>query len=126
MAKTNIRLNNTMKSNIMNLPVLMNPIDKKQSVIKYVERKVKSGDMVPGDIVFTGTHFTSRPEYGFGIVTKTGAIDTTFGSNNLNAILYGENDEIDAVKEDLRSDFKLNHDKVLRKIFKFIDYLNLY
>ena len=126
MTKTNIRLNNMMKSNINNLPALMNPIDEKQSVIKYVKRKVKSGDMVPGDIVFTGTYYTSRPEYGFGIVTGMGTIDTTFGSNDLTTILYGEDDDIKVVREELKSDFNLSHDKVLRKVFRLIDFLNSY
>ena len=123
---TNVRLNEDMKSNSMNITALINPIGEKQSVAKYVAQKVKSGHMIPGDVVYIGTDYTSRPEYGFGIITGTGTIDTTFGPNDIIAILYGEKNDRNDVMKQLKTDFKIKHDKVLKKIFKFIDYLKSY
>ena len=123
---TNVRLNEDMKSNSMNITALINPIGEKQSVAKYVAQQVESGHMIPGDVVYIGTDYTSRPEYGFGIITGTGTIDTTFGPNDIIAILYGENNDRNDVMKQLKTDFKIKHDKVLKKIFKFIDYLKSY
>ena len=126
MLKTGVRLNKDMKSNSKNITALINPIGKRQNVVKHVEQKVKSGHMIPGDVVYVGTDYTSRPEYGFGIITGAGTIDTTFGPNDIIAILYGEKNDRDDVMKQLKTDFNIKHDKVLKKIFKFIDYLNSY
>jgi hypothetical protein len=126
MLKANVTLNENMKSNSTNITTLINPIGEKQSVTKYVAQKVKLGHMIPGDVVYIGTDYTSRPEYGFGIITEAGTIDTTFGPNDIIAILYGEKNDRNDVMKQLKSDFNIKHDKVLKKIFKFIDYLNSY
>ncbi len=121
--KASVRLNEDMKSNSTNISALINPIGEKQSVAKYVAQKVKSGHMIPGDVVYVGTNYTSRPEYGFGIITGTGTIDTTFGPNDIITILYAEKNDVDGVMKQLKNDFNIKHDKVLRKIYKLIDHL---
>jgi hypothetical protein len=124
MIKTNINVNqNTVL--LANKSALMNPINENQNVIKYIKKELKSGNMIPGDIVYVGTSYISRPFYGFGIIEPDGTIDMTFGSNDLTKLIYGSKDDKDAVKEDLRTDFAenrdtLDHDMALEKIFSFI------
>ena len=126
MINSNVRLNENMTSNATNISGLFNPISENQKVVQYVERKVKAGDMIPGDVVYIGTDYTSRPEYGFGIITGMSTIDTTFGPNDIRTILYADNNDKNDVMKQLKVDFNISYDKVLKKIFKFVDFLNSY
>ena len=119
----NINLKNY-ESNYNNIPSLITNISEMSERRK--NNIIKDRKLIPGDIVYVGTGYTSRPHYGFAIIEKMGVLDTAFGSDDLDRYMKGNANERKEIIDSLKSYFDMKFDSVFKKILKFNKYLSSY